>query len=108
MYQKGETTISTDQALELSKQIGTHVESVGYEYVSGPILLETYGKHFFIVENGKFLGNKLRLWDEGIIFETTNGLEAFFKQPIGDKNVKIHIRWGSSALEEGGEKKPKK
>ena len=108
MYKKQETTITTDQALELSKQIGTHVESVGYEYVSGPILLETYGKHFFIVNDGKFLGNNLRLWDEGIIFETTNGFEDFFKQPINGKNVKIHIRWGSSALEEGGEKKPKK
>lgn len=98
MYQKSETTITTNQALELSKQIGTHVESVGYEYVSGPILIETYGKHFFIVENGKFLGNKLRLWDEGIIFETTNGLEEFFNQPISGRNFKMHVRWGSSAL----------
>lgn len=108
MYRK-ETTITTDQALELSKQIGTHVESVGYEYISGPVLLETYGKHFFIVEDGKFLGNKLRLWEEGIIFETTNGIEEFFKQPISGKNVKIHIRWGSLALEAGeSERKSKK
>lgn len=98
MYQKGETTITTDQALELSKQIETHVESVGYEYVSGPVLIETYGKHFFIIKDGKFLGNKLRLWDEGIIFETTNGLEGFFNQPISGRNFKIHVRWGSLAL----------
>lgn len=98
MYQKGKNKLSTQQALELSKQLGQHVESFGYEYVSGDVLLETYGKHFFIVKDGRFLGNKIKTWENGVIFETTKGLEQFFKQPISGRNFKCHIRWGSEAI----------
>lgn len=93
MYKK-EVEITTKQALELSLEAGVHVEALGYEYVSGDVLLQTYTDVFFIVKDGKFLGNKLKLWENGIIFETTKGLKKFF----GENVTKINIRWGSTAL----------
>lgn len=93
MYKK-EVEISTLEAYELSKKLGVHVEALGYEYVSGDVLLQTYTNVFFIVKDGKFLGNKLKLWENGIIFETTKGLNKFF----GENVTKINIRWGSTAL----------
>lgn len=93
MYKK-DIEISTLEALELSLKLGVHVESIGYEYVSGDVLLQTYTNVFFIVKDGKFLGNKLKIWENGIIFETTKGLKKFF----GENVTKINIRWGSTAL----------
>jgi len=94
MYKK-EVEITTQQALELSLKMGVHVESMGYEYISGDVLLQTYTNHFFIVKDGKFLGNKVKLWSDGIIFETTKGLKKFFGQQVPNK---INIRWGQSGL----------
>lgn len=94
MYKKDNTEISTLKAYELSKEMGVHVEALGYEYVSGDVLLQTYTDVFFIVKDGKFLGNKFKLWENGIIFETTKGLKKFF----GENVTKINIRWGSTAL----------
>ena len=96
MYKK-EIEISTLKAYELSKEMGVHVEALGYEYVSGDVLLQTYTDVFFIVKDGKFLGNKLKLWENGIIFETTKGLKEFFGEKLSN-NQKINIRWGSTAL----------
>lgn len=96
MYKK-EVEISTKQALELSLKMGVHVEALGYEYVSGDVLLQTYTDVFFIVKNGKFLGNKVKSWENGIIFETTKGLKKFFGEKLSN-NQKINIRWGSTAL----------
>ena len=94
MYKK-DIEISTLEAYELSKKLGVHVEALGYEHISGDVLLQTYTDAFFIVKDGKFLGNKLKLWENGIIFETTKGLKKFF----GENVTKINIRWGSTALE---------
>ena len=96
MYRK-EIEISTKQALELSLKMGVHVEAMGYEYVSGDVLLQTYTDHFFIVKDGKFLGNKVKTWENGIIFETTKGLKKFFGEPLSN-NQKINIRWGQSGI----------
>lgn len=108
MYKKDNTEISTLKAYELSKKLGVHIESLGYEYVSGDVLLQTYTGVFFIVKDGKFLGNKVKLWENGIIFETVKGLKKFFGEKLSN-NQKIHIRWGSTALEAGASgRKPKK
>ena len=96
MYRKN-TKITTQQALELSIKTGVHVEALGYEYVSGDVLLQTYTDHFFIVKNGKFLGNKVKLWENGIIFETTKGLMKFFGEKLSN-NQKVNVRWGQSGL----------
>ena len=103
MYKK-DIEISTLEAYELSKKLGVHVEALGYEYVSGDVLLQTYTDVFFIVKDGKFLGNKLKLWENGIIFETTKGLKKFF----GENVTKINIRWGSTSLESEHDRRLKK